>query len=96
MNEALRNYYEEKYKNDKDARDIPIISYVKYPFDRYSACIKYFTDHFKGGDILELGAGNGIIAKTLLKSNPDINHYLAISIFSISDLSLLSIIHSKV
>ena len=67
MSNSLTGYYEKTYENEKEQTGIPLISYSKYPISRYEAVIKYFNDHFKGGDILELGAGNRSVAKMLLK-----------------------------
>lgn len=80
---VLTNFYEEKYsfqENDKISEEIP---YKKYPTDRYEACIKYFVDNFKdGGTILELGAGNGNVANSILKKISNIDKYI------ISDMSI--------
>jgi len=81
MENDLKNFYENKYSLEKDKASVKTISYKKYPTNRYEAGIKYFSDHFKGGSILELGAGNGIITNSILKSNANIDSYLA------SDLS---------
>ncbi|MEA3480072.1 MAG: class I SAM-dependent methyltransferase [Bacteroidota bacterium] len=81
MENDLKNFYENKYVIEKDKTNIETISYKKYPINRYEAGIKYFSDNFKGGSILELGAGNGIITNSILKANKNIDRYLA------SDLS---------
>ncbi|MBE0653733.1 MAG: methyltransferase, partial [Bacteroidales bacterium] len=55
---------------------------IAFPGNRFEAIIKYFPQYFKGGEIIEFGAGNGIVAKTLLESNKQISSY------SIGDISL--------
>ena len=80
MDNDLKKYYENKYIEDKNIKNIEIISYKKYPINRIEACIKYFTDNFKGGTILELGAGSGSIAKSILNSNNKVTKYLAVDL----------------
>jgi len=82
MKEGLIKHYEEKYEEERSAESIGFIPYRKYPVNRSEACVKYFTDNFqKEGTVLELGAGNGMVAKSILKQNEKIRKYL------ISDLS---------
>ena len=77
MKKNLELFYEEKYKTENKSNIINIIDYVKYPTNRYQACVKYFKENFKGGDILELGAGNGAITKSIFNLKLKINNYLA-------------------
>jgi 2-polyprenyl-3-methyl-5-hydroxy-6-metoxy-1,4-benzoquinol methylase len=79
--DALHKFYEEKYKDEVSARDIPAIKTVKVPVDRFQAAVKFVPKLFKGGDILEIGAGGGEIAHALLASDLSINKY------TITDLS---------
>jgi 2-polyprenyl-3-methyl-5-hydroxy-6-metoxy-1,4-benzoquinol methylase len=82
MKEDLISHYEEKYAEEKSSDSIELIPYRKYPVNRFESCVKYFKDNFQnGGTILELGAGNGLLANTILKQNGQINKYI------ISDLS---------
>lgn len=81
MENDLKNFYENKYSLEKDSAGIEIIDYKKYPTNRYEALIKYISDNFKGDSIMELGAGNGNITNSILKSNTSIDRYMA------SDLS---------
>lgn len=74
--EKLTSYYQELYQKEAHAIEIPTYSYTPYPSNRFDGCIKYFTDHFVGGSVLELAAGSGIVAKALLK-NRSITSYTA-------------------
>ena len=89
MSDKLKNFYEEKYTRDRNKKSLPNIPYVKYPVDRYQACIKYFTDHFRGKSIMELGAGDGLITNSLLNSRLPIEKYMA-SEFSENRLQSIS------
>ncbi len=72
---SLREHYERKYSHESTASSIESISKVRTPTSRYEAVVKLFSMDFKGGDILELGAGNGNVAKTLLESDINIDSY---------------------
>jgi 2-polyprenyl-3-methyl-5-hydroxy-6-metoxy-1,4-benzoquinol methylase len=82
---GLTDFYDKKYEQEKTVLDIEHIPYVKYPVNRSQACFKYFIDHFKGGDILELASGSGAIAKSILSSELNVKTYLA-SDWSVSRL----------
>jgi SAM-dependent methyltransferase len=71
----LKGYYTQKYSSEDESESIDLINLVRIPVSRYEACVKFFPIYFKGGSILELGAGNGNIAKTLLASKLRIDHY---------------------
>ena len=76
-NVNLKNFYENTYlKNESILKD-EIIPYKKYPVNKYEACIKYFTDNFENGSILDIGAGDGMIAKSILHHNKSVTKYLA-------------------
>jgi len=44
------------------------------PGDRHEACLHYFPRHFRGGDILEIGAGDGLIARSLAAAGVPFDH----------------------
>ncbi len=73
----LKNFYETKYEEEVNLNFLEIIPLQKFPTNRFEACIKYFSEKFKGGKILELASGNGQMANTLLKNNKNITHFLA-------------------
>jgi len=73
--EILKNHYERKYASESDTSSIDLIGTVQIPTSRFEAVVKLFPRYFRGGDIIELGAGNGNVAKTLLKSEMKIASY---------------------
>jgi 2-polyprenyl-3-methyl-5-hydroxy-6-metoxy-1,4-benzoquinol methylase len=81
VNNALKDHYEKKYEKEKEAVDIEQFIESRYTVTRFEAILKLFPKYFKGGDVLELGAGSGIIAKMLLSSE------LPISSYTLSDIS---------
>jgi 2-polyprenyl-3-methyl-5-hydroxy-6-metoxy-1,4-benzoquinol methylase len=82
MKDEIVKHYEEKYAAERSSESIELIPCRKYPENRSESCVKYFADHFdREGDILELGAGNGAVANSILQQNKRINRYI------ISDLS---------
>jgi len=82
---TLKKHYERKYQDEGNAggaSTIELIRTVPIPTSRFEACVKFFPLYFKRGNIIELGAGNGNIAKTLLNSE------LLIESYTLCDLSL--------
>lgn len=75
-NETLKKHYERKYSHENNSSSIELINHVPLPSSRFEAIVKFFPDFFKGGKILELGAGNGNVAMTLLKTKLDITGYM--------------------
>jgi len=80
--ESLNEHYERKYAHESAASSIELIKQTNTPSSRVEAVVKFFPKYFKGGDVLELGAGNGNVAKTLLASD------LKISNYALGDISL--------
>jgi len=80
--EALKDHYEKKYSHESTTESIEPIRAVKIPTSRFEAIITFFPEYFKGGNVLEIGAGNGNVAKTLLSSELDISNY------TLGDISL--------
>lgn len=76
----LLEHYETRYRND--AHEV-VTAYplVKCPDNRFEATVKAMHQLFKGGSILEVGCGNGRIAKSLLDSGLPFDSYV------MSDLS---------
>jgi 2-polyprenyl-3-methyl-5-hydroxy-6-metoxy-1,4-benzoquinol methylase len=75
----LEEYYNEKYAQDAQGSvDQDIISCPTNPSDRYEACVSWFLNNFEaGGNILEIGSGNGLVANSLLASQLAITSYVA-------------------
>ena len=79
---VLIEYYNNQYSHEKNNKVLEIIPYTKYPINRFEASVKYFVENFNGGTILELGAGDGRVANSILKQVEKIDKYI------ISDLSI--------
>lgn len=80
--EALKEHYERKYFHESTAKSIKPIRTTKIPTSRFEAVVRFFPQYFKAGDVLEIGAGSGNVAKTLLSSK------MKISCYAIGDISL--------
>lgn len=80
--EILNKYYDRLYSSERSGPSIELISTVSIPTTRFEAIVKFFPRHFKGGDIIEFGAGNGNVAKTFLTSK------LKIASYTLGDISL--------
>lgn len=79
---SLKEHYERKYADEGTATTIGTIPTVAVPGDRLEAVVRFFPQHFRGGDVLEIGCGEGNVAKTLLASGLDIRSY------TLGDISL--------
>ena len=82
MKEILQKHYEHKYSHENKRAEIESIRRVRVPTPRFEAAVKFFPKYFRGGDILELGAGNGNVAKSLLEVDTRISSY------TVGDISL--------
>ena len=80
--EILQQHYERKYADEMTTRSIESISKTRIPISRFEAVVKFFPQYFEGGDIIEIGAGSGNVAKTLLTSEVNICNY------TLSDISM--------
>jgi 2-polyprenyl-3-methyl-5-hydroxy-6-metoxy-1,4-benzoquinol methylase len=64
--ERLHSFYDTKYKAEASAPLDQLVKYKACPSNRFEACLKFFPMYFHGGDILELGAGSGLVARSLI------------------------------
>lgn len=71
----LGRHYDAKYAAEasRGGRRIAVAS--RTPRDRHEACLHYFPRHFRGGRILEVGAGDGVIARSLVAAGVDFESY---------------------
>lgn len=72
---SLKSHYDRKYASESTPAPIEAIRAARVPITRFEAVVKCFPQHFKGGDVLEIGAGNGNVAKALLLSELEISNY---------------------
>jgi 2-polyprenyl-3-methyl-5-hydroxy-6-metoxy-1,4-benzoquinol methylase len=75
--ERLTQHYNEKYKVEASKISDEFVELKKYPHLRAEACLEYFHKHFKGGDVLELGAGSGMLVRSFINSNISFSSYTA-------------------
>jgi len=80
--DLVKSFYEKKYSIEESGISIELVNKTDFPTTRFEAALKFIPLHFTGGSILELGAGNGIVANALLNTNIEINSY------TLGDLSL--------
>jgi SAM-dependent methyltransferase len=64
--DRLHLFYDAKYQAEASAPLREVVSYNGYPSNRFEACMRFFMNRFQGGDILELGAGSGLLAQSLI------------------------------
>ncbi|GEM_PF-607510 len=84
----LSTHYDRSWREQLEQQNpnsAAIARATPFPRDRYEACRKYFPALFRAGRILELGAGPGFIAKTLLTLPLEIDKY---TVTEFSDVSL--------
>ncbi len=84
-NEHLKDFYNRDHAYELKQTAIPVISPVAVPVNRWQAAMHYFPRIFKGGDILELGGGSGVVANSLLHTDLPINRYV-LTDFSVTRL----------
>jgi len=75
--ERLERHYDAKYGAEREAHGTRIVRANRAPADRHEACLTYFPRHFRGGSILEIGAGDGVIARSLAAAGVAFDDYTA-------------------
>ncbi|MGE0799221.1 MAG: class I SAM-dependent methyltransferase [Lautropia sp.] len=74
--DRLKEHYEWRYSAERHIRSIQSIADTDCPTDRYQAAVHYLPRLFKGTSVLEVGAGTGHIAKSLLERDLGISRYV--------------------
>lgn len=78
MHERLAAHYEVKYAREPQAeRESQLVVPRRVPRNRFEACVRSFPRVFRGGDVLELGAGSGNVALSLLAAGLACESYTA-------------------
>jgi SAM-dependent methyltransferase len=79
--EALRhceeNCADDTYETPMDASGEALVCRSPAPINRYEACVGTLLDHFRGSDLIEIGAGSGLLARSLLAADLPCRHYVA-------------------
>lgn len=77
MDVRLDQHYSERY----DGRGaVSVVRPTRRPADRFEAALASLLQRFRGGSVLELGAGDGGVARALLGAMPSITSYSAIDL----------------
>lgn len=77
MKQAVARHYDAKYAADATAEAAPLVAPSATPADRAQACVSDLPLRLAGGDVLELGAGNGLLARSLLAAGLRCRSYTA-------------------
>src|SRR6188472_3326885 len=77
----LESHYNIKYEAERTSASSQILEHRTCPSNRHEACLNFFLSRLSGGDILELGAGSGIIARSLIA------HCLKFDSYTLSEFS---------
>lgn len=75
--QGLLRHYEAKYAADAGGAGAEPVAATPTPGDRFEACLHYLPRLFRGGDLLELAAGSGRIARALLGAGLPCRSYTA-------------------
>lgn len=79
MKSAVVRHYDEKYQREGVGAAAPPepVRPTSRPTDRYAAALGATLAHFRGGHVLEVGAGSGLLAHSLLSAGLDCERYTA-------------------
>lgn len=75
MDASLAEYYEQHYAAARTSHRV--IAPSGPPRDRYEACVRATLARFQGGSLLELGAGTGLVARSLIAGGLRFDDYVA-------------------
>ncbi len=75
--EALKQHYDAKYAREGAGVCDETIAPRHIPANRFEACTSFLPSRFPGGDILEIAAGSGLVARSLLAAGLDCDSYTA-------------------
>jgi hypothetical protein len=74
---GLQRHYDGKYAVEAAGATAETIPRVGIPTNRFEACRRFFPELFRGGDVLELAAGSGLVARSLMASGLAFESYTA-------------------
>ncbi len=75
MDASLAQYYDAHYAEARTSHRV--IAPSGPPRDRYEACVRTVLERFEGGALLELGAGTGLVARSLIAGGLRFDRYVA-------------------
>jgi SAM-dependent methyltransferase len=67
----LVQHYDEKYAGEATQAARPSVVARPHPGDRFEACLTHLSPHLRGGDILELASGDGVLLRSLIGAGVD-------------------------
>ncbi len=67
-NDGLRRFYDNLHADEASARPERTCACRRFPTSGIEAIVHYLPRYFRGGHILELGAGDGTLARSLIAS----------------------------
>ncbi|HXK23823.1 MAG TPA: class I SAM-dependent methyltransferase [Myxococcota bacterium] len=77
MRDAVLRHYEAKYASDAQGDAGPLVVPTAAPRDRFEACVSDLPRRLAGGDVLEIAAGSGRLAQSLLAAGLRCETYTA-------------------
>ena len=77
MRDAVLRHYEAKYASDAERDAEPLVAPTAAPRDRFEACVTDLPRRLAGGDVLEIAAGSGRLARSLLAAGLRCESYTA-------------------
>jgi SAM-dependent methyltransferase len=78
--DRLTAHYDRKYGSESAGAGGDWLPDVAHPTNRSEAAVHYILRNFRGGDVLELGAGSGLITRSLLRGGLPCTRYVATDI----------------
>jgi SAM-dependent methyltransferase len=77
VKQQVVRHYDEKYADESAGGDQAVLAPSAWPCNRYEACLAAFPSRFRGGSVLEVGAGSGLLARSLMAAGVDFASYTA-------------------
>jgi SAM-dependent methyltransferase len=74
---GLQRHYDAKYALEAAGGSDETVPRIGIPTNRFEACCRFLPQLFRGGDLLELAAGSGLVARSLIASGLDFAAYTA-------------------
>ncbi len=76
MNTTLQDHYDRKYA-EASKQQMKIVSPIRYPADRLTACVSVLPDIVSHGRILELASGDGALVASLVEAGLPFDEFVA-------------------
>jgi SAM-dependent methyltransferase len=74
---GLVRHYDAKYAHEASGGTSTLVAPCAAPVDRYEACVSSLPGRLAGGDVLEVGAGDGRLARSLCAAGLRFDRYTA-------------------